>query len=512
MSTKAERNLETLAEKAADQAIRRMKVTEPEEESFSHLAQLDTDDGIDHESEGEKVMNFDIFDYCDDLVQSGKHQIKYEIKKNGEMLTHRHHPYSWEALQKEHKGGHYTVSAKSMTTKRFVKHETRSLADPASSQKLDDLETARPVIQQQAPQGPSFTELFTLLNTTRESERENAREQSRDSANANNASTLALVEMMKTTSAQSQTMMMEIAKMTAAMTEKLSDQQQKLVERMDAKFEKLVEKFSQAPQEKGMTALEIMALQSAAQEKGFAMFEKMARLAEAKTEERLAMIEDARDERDDRKDRGKKSLTDSLIESVLPTVASALAGQMGQQAKPQQQIRPQARGSLPRSQNSQRTPQALESRPRTPASANETATPKIVKGSEEKSVNGRRNSGTGSSVSPLKSNLGLPTANFGEVKTETVTKQGIEQILTPVFVTCLGEQKDPTLVAVELQAALTANGIDKPTFLRTISKEDMMTIVKGYHLPAEANPWFEEVYANLQGTTGVDARIEHPAS
>lgn len=528
MAAKERETLEDLASNAADKAIKRMRTKDHDDDSFSHVAQLDADDGINHEEEGDLVTNFDIFDHCEGLVKSGKHQIKYEIKKNGEMLTTRYHPYSWEQLQKDHKGGHYQVSAKSVTTKKFVKHETRSVAEPEQNrrdEREDDLQHPR-TIQQQAPQGPSFTELFTLLNATRESERSAAREASRDASNANNAATLALVEMMKTTSSQSQTMMMEIAKMTAAMTEKLSEQQQKLVERMDAKFEKLVEKIASKPEEKTLSAMDIMALQTEAQNKGFAMFEKMAKLAELKTEERLQLIEDARDERDDRRNSNKKSLTDSLIESVLPTVATALAGQAANRQAPQVAralppvgTPPTNRGSLPRQhQVPTRTAQTTQPRSRTPenqvqGAAKESSARGEATGRGSRVVNGE--TGRGSTVTNA---MGLPSANFSEdvpltpTNTVTVTKAKIEEILTPIFGVCLLERKDAPIAATEIEAALKENGIDRPTFLQTVAKEDMMNIAKGYGLPDQAYPWFEEVYANLQGTAGVDVGGEHPAS
>jgi len=522
MARNTEKTLETLADQAAERAIKRTQREEPEGDSFSHLAQLDADDGIDHESEGDKVANFDIFDHCENLVTKGQHQIKYEIKKNGEMLTTRYHPYSWERLQKDYKGGHYQVSAKSLTTKRFVKHETRSIAEPEEISRRhdrdeDDFDSRRNTVHQQAPQGPSFTEILTLLNNTANRERENAREVSREMANASNSSTLAMIEMMKTTSAQTQSMMMEIAKMTQAVSEKMAEQQQRIVERMDAKFEKLVEKFADK-KDNGMSLTELLTLQNSAQEKGFAMFNKMATLAEAKTEERLALIEDARDERDSRADRGKKSLTDSLIESVLPTVATALAGVAAQNQAPQQV--PAARGSVPRPQGTPRTFEAAQPRQRVAARAPQGYESQVRQASQGAGGTDGRPSGTVNGQSRVvKSDLGLPTVKFGADSSDiplvpenavSVTKNSIEQILTPIFGACLIERKEANLAAADIESALLQNGIDRPTFLQTVSKDDMMGIVKGYELPLEATPWFEEIYAHIQNAAG-DVTREHAA-
>jgi hypothetical protein len=82
--------------------------------------------------------------------------------------------------------------------------------------------------------------------------------------------------------------------------------------------------------------------------------------------------------------------------------------------------------------------------------------------------------------------------------------------LVPLFTQLLLESTEPELAAKKTADFLEESGLGLEKFMEKVSLSDMMSIVTTYGLPDEANPWFEEVYAHLRNSPGVDAR-EHAA-
>jgi hypothetical protein len=515
MAETTETRLENLANRAAERAAKRVR-DEDTDDSFQAVPQLNTESTVDHEAEGEAVSGFDIFDFCDALQKSGKHQIKYDIKKNGEFLCARFHPYSWEQLQKDHKGGHYQVSAKSMTTKKFVKHETRSVTDPFGTV-TDTGEAATTKIEATpAPQGPNFMEIFSLVNQAGEKARAEAREQAQLQSQTQAQTMTAMIQMMTSQQNQAQQMVLEIAKMTQAITEKMQASQAALVEKMEHRLERVLDKVA-TKEEKGLTPFELMKMNQDAQDRGYKMYSNLAALAEAKADEKLDIIEELKEELKDARGSGggKKSMTDTVIESILPVIGTAMAqAQTAKAAVPTQQIRrapfrgPQAIQQRARTQprqnpvNGAGTPTAQAQ-----ANARQVATP-----SREASRASGGDVGTSVGTANNVNAFGLPSA--GTVQAAPVaphaTRHQIEEILTPVFGQCLVERKEAPVAAEEVLGCLNAKGITRDAFLQSVSKADMMGIVKGYELPDEANPWFEEIYAYIQGRAGDVVRESTP--
>jgi hypothetical protein len=513
MALSSENRLEKLASQAADKAVKALHATSGGlefTEPFAFTSDSTDADGI---GDGEAAAAFDIFDHCEDITKKG-HQIQYVVKRNGEMLGIKYHPYSWEQLQKEFRGGQYQVVAKSLTTKRYLKSETRTLSDPirGMSGLEEETETVK-TIQSPQPQGPNFMELFTLFQSMNEKQRVEAREAAREQAQSSQAHMMAFVEMMKSSQTGSQQMFFEIAKMTQQVSEKLAESQRQMFEKMESRFERVIDKIQTQgavkPEKPEFGLFELMKLQQDSQEKGFQLFNKLSQIAEAKAAEKVELIEELKGERPEAPAK-EKSMTDSLIESMLPTITAALAAPQGVPAQTQVATAPQRR-SLPRPT----APQARAAQARPNPSGNPVQAPTQARATQANPAS-RVVGGSGGETRVVRNAVGLPKITFptpsntaapvqaaqvtAQPTVKAITKKDYEEILVPVFGECLLNQVEPSEGATKIVAAIESNGNNVSQFLHTVSLGDMMDIVRTYELPIEANPWFESVYAHISSS------------
>lgn len=428
-----------------------------------------------------ETIGFDIFDFCDKVVKQGD-QIKYEIRKNGEMLATKVHPYSWERLQKDYGAGSYQVTARSMITRKYVKHETRPVANIDGS----DTPFQRPEENQEPkPQAPGFMEMFSLMNNVSEKSKAEAREMAREQASASNVMMQGFIAMMQNSSTQAQQMFLEMSKLNMNVAEKLTEVTNKMFEKMEDRFEKIVEKLGKNKGDDNLGVLQLMQLTENAQKKGFDMFDKISKIAEAKADEKLEMLEQNRDT----KARGdKSSIVDRLVDNVLPTITNAISEQQKRDA--------QQRRFLPRSQqlNPSQAPR-FEQRARVnPSPTNPAPEKSQVQTNSEHSG---ANSGKVSEPSNITMNeFGLPRMNVAEPVIPT--KTSIEEWLVPVMGKCLLKLESTETGAKEIIKVLQENKIPVKLFLDVFKKEDATPIVEKYGLPKEAVVWFEGVYANIE--------------
>lgn len=532
MAEMTETRLEKLANKAADKALKTLAARESNAVQFdvpSHLDGIARLGGDDTEADdGEAVAAFDIFDWCEDATKKG-HQIQYVLKRNGEMLTTKYHPYSWEQIQKEFKGGQYQIVAKSLTTKRYLKSETRTLSDPVRGVNDSvEVETAQKttVVQAPQPQGPNFMELFTLFQSMNEKQRVEAREAARENAQLAQQNMLAFVEMMKSSQTGSQTMFFEIAKMTQTVSEKLAESQRAMFEKMENRFEKILDKVSQnqtsAKTDKPeFGLLELMKMQQDSQEKGFQLFNKLSQIAEQKAAERVEMIEELRGDAPE-STKKEKSMTDTLIETMLPTIATALAGQ-GSVPTQTAQVAPTRRAlpapqvrTAPHSNNAAQSRRTAQTNaPQTTRTTQNASTQgaSVTSGTTSRTVHGqtpvKRNALGLAVATPVAQTAVKPTAETPkpvETAPSASLKDKFTEILIPSFGELLVNQAAPNVAAVEIVATLEKNGHNQTEFLSHVSLADLMGVVATFGLPDEANPWFTEVYAHIQGSAGVVTR------
>src|ERR1035437_1017245 len=399
-TSKTEKNA---LKKANDEAALREKIlAEQAEEDFSFDEAEEDDDlsGDEREDEEElfddavKAAAFDIFDEGDKMTKAGI-PIRYWIKRNGAFLCEKYPPFTLAQLQNEFKGGQYQVVAKEMATNQIKKSQIISVNDPIEKpislererEPLREREISHTPVAPVTPQ-PSFMELMTMMNQMNETKAREAREaadardrevreqaaikaresevrarEAREDAAANksesNTFMMAFLEMNKASAAQAQaqaqsqaTMMLEIAKMSQAMSEKQAESQRAMsekqadanrlkVDQMNTRFEKIIEvvKDNDRHKEKPMTITEMMLLIQNSKNEGFELFQKMNEMSELKAQERIEFMENGKTEKEEK---DKPSMTERLIEGILPVVAGAMAAQSAAKAAaPQTQLSPQ---------------------------------------------------------------------------------------------------------------------------------------------------------------------------
>ncbi len=74
--------------------------------------------------------------------------------------------------------------------------------------------------------------------------------------------------------------------------------------------------------------------------------------------------------------------------------------------------------------------------------------------------------------------------------------------LAPVIGESLMNGVEPKEAANSCIEKLKTHNVSVKKLLELLSHDDMMKLVATYNLPPEANPWFNEVYANFQNIAG----------
>jgi hypothetical protein len=487
----------------------------PDDETLSFI---DSSNGITEERKDNDPTGFDIFsDVGEPRTEKGD-IIRYVIRKWGQHIATKFHPYSWEELHEEYGSGNYQVIARSDSTKKFVKSESRILGDARSANRKQNTETREETVAppHQQPQGLGFMELFTLLQEQQKQAKEEAREVSREAQNTQNQMMILVAELLKTNStsgvSSSVQMMQMITQMiqqqqqtTNQMFEKMAENQVKMFEKINERIEKVADKKS--------SEFEML-------NKGFEMFSKMNDLAEKKAQFQLELLEEAKADAksDDDSSPRKKSLTDSLIEGILPVVSQALVAQQQgpalvahkhQLALQQQAIqRRQLQVAQARRAKADRQLQT-GSGVKTVGNANTTPTLQTTTKSEVKT-----------SVTPggatvrtnIVKNSGLPSLAIGQKEdvdvlelesqsnnlTELTVREKCQKLL-PEFLGKLMLENVPSDVAAGQTLEMLKNqGISREDFLKEVQVDDLLAVAEEYGLPEVAFEWLNDLYAHIQ--------------
>ena len=481
-------------------------------------AEGDIENVEEETDELEAAIGFDIFEFGEAQQKRGD-QVKYIIKRNGEMLTSRYHPFSWEKLQEEYGGGQYQIVARSMVKQKYLKSETRSVANPGNGQGVStDFAFGKSKRYYEddrvdrTEKEPSIKEMWGIMNEATQSAKEEAREIARTEKETSSTMVTALMTMMQNSQTQAQTLFLEMMKSNQEGLNRISENTNQMFRDMNDKFEKIVDKISTRPGNKEEFGIfELMKLQNDSRDQGFDMFNKMQELAEAKAEEKAEFLT-GKDDGDTKKE---KSLTESVVEALLPAISASLGNKTPENQT--QMIPYQDKNTHPMQRRSVYPVSTNENSIQNRSRTSETQNVKTTTAESEKNKTDSRKIGGNNRPGSIQINkLGLP----GEKKlaqtlsTEEITKvwekdderDAIENILTPVIADCLMNAHDPKEGARLLKVALTERQILPKIFFAKIPKEYIIEIVRKYELPIEAQSWFEEVYANLQGAAGMDNR------
>lgn len=437
---------------------------------------------------------YDIFDHCQKILDEQHVQSVYTISKNGELLCTRHHPYSWERLQKEFGGGHYQIVAKTVNGKKYIKTDTRTVAEVQASLKNEE---------EQKSSGMEFDKLILLMQQQREQDRREMREalerqkeeeerrrleekeRARETISQNQNQTMLLIEMMKINAEKSERATLEIAKIQQQAEERAARAAEKnsqlMMQMMQNQMQMQIETMK-SKKDDGFTPLELMQMMKNAEENGYKKMAELLQLARAEADERLALRGDNDGEKAE-----KKTITDTLIESMLPTITSALAGQATQALSQPTQSAPQRRSLHPTRQESVRQ-----------------GAPKPI---SKQTVPVRATKPVGQ-TSDTKNSLGFPTITFDETKTAAVssisenlpTVTELEELLGPVITDSLINQIPASQAALKVAEVIKKHGLSKENFCAIMTEEQLLGLVNKYGLPELAFDWFKELHAHISTT------------
>ena len=296
----------------------------------------------------ENSQDFDIFtDVGEELAKSGL-TVKYRIYRGGKMLTEEEHPYSWLKLQKDRGAGHYTVKAIDPRNNRFIKQQTQTVENAPSDKQPT-----------QANQGPSFQEIVGLMQEQNEQFKTELKESQKEKdtllmsllANNKNDNTAEYLKLISNKSDESMKMLLatltamkpqdnssemtkilvqlqqnsqmvqsENQKMMLTMVEKLQTNTTTMIEKMNDKFERSLERLSMSlhkePEKPEFDAFRVMQLTNEAEERGEKRMREMFDLVEAKAHEKADFMSS----------KEPQSTLDKVLSGVLPALAPAIMG------------------------------------------------------------------------------------------------------------------------------------------------------------------------------------------
>lgn len=475
--------------------------------------------------------SFDIFIDVGDKLRRNGDAVTYTIKKDGAFLAGSiKHPYSWDRIHKKWGGGTFTVVARSAKKNGFIKQQSRFLSDET----VED-EATSPAVGSTAN---SPVEMLALLQSMKADERQEARdrEERADQARREREERLEkenerrLLDQKETGNSMMQmmTMMMKAqsdnttAMMAAMMGSRENEMRpEKLVELMDSRMEKMVDRLTGGKNKNEMNPLQLVTEMATAEERGYRKAMEMVELAEKKAEE-LAEL------RGNGAPAGKEepSTTKVLMDAVMPMAQAFLAAKMaGGPTPPAQPPQVNLPGRAPALQNrpqqpkalgtpQSRAPQPLQQRPITVKS-----TPIQVPNPIQTKPQTSGFISTPSAQAPAKPVANVVTTNppIQEEISEMSRKQLIEKIvideITKDIVPNLISQKfNPDGTAERCLKLLEAFKVSPGVLCSQFTLNDMISVARARGMPEAIIPYLEKFYAYVAAKARVDDRISPPSS
>jgi hypothetical protein len=311
-------------------------------------------------------------------------------------------------------------------------------------------------------------------------------------------------------------MMQQQQQATNQMFEKLAENQVKMLEKINEKIEKVTEKKS--------NDIEML-------NKGFEMFSKMSELAEKKAQLQLELLEEAKLEAKNEDDGSskKKSLTDSLIEGILPVVSQALAIQQNPALAAQHQLAMQKqamhRRQLQIAQSRRnKSDRQLQSGKRDKEIGNTIKNEKTKTTEVEENKKFFISRGSTDGQNYIK-NSGLPSVLIGNYDSSSIQnlnfsdsymvdgiKEKCKKLLPEFLGSLMMENVDAEEGAKKTIEMLKNNGITRQDFLKEVQIEVFLEEAQKYGLPDIAYGWLNDLYAHIQGQSRNDDRGEFTQS
>lgn len=482
----------------------------------------------------------DIFELCEEMYVTQGTPIKYFIQKNGSYIGEMDHPCSWKKIQDTYGGGVYTVSAKNVFTKMYVKKKTMSITETTAPIKQKNNEydeenqfmarepqVIERIVEREAPAQPvNYFEMFNVLNKMQETSQSAIKDAQKESQSSQNTLMAALLQMASTRQAPESksddkvmALMIQMQQNSNQMFEKMMEISQKNISEVqksnEKMFDKLSERIEKANEGKSGNGLaytpeQIMQLMAQGQERGFQMWQNMEKMADMKVAQRLDVLEATRDTAVE--ESRPKSMTEKLIDTMLPVAASLIQAQAASMAAKEQVTAPiaqvQPRQAQPRPALPERAVQPAQvqrprpqpqAQPRPQAAAQAQPAPQKPQEQPQRNV-------TPATIKKDSHNFPSATAPKPEAQAqETITKpDDSEKFVTymnfcaPILTEGYTGQKPIPACAITLIESLKTQNIGLVDFIRTCTLERVLATLKQYGADESAVTFVKGIYAYIE--------------
>lgn len=457
---------------------------------------------IDDEFEAEDTHDgndVDIFvGAAQDILRAGEHPL-FNIQRNGEFLTTKAHPYSWDQLQKEFGPGSYKVSARIKRTGAIKKWQTQQIADPRPPAGIDfDFagESSEPSTSIQAPTPkPSFMEMYLLKSDMDEKSRLRQKEME-DRATARQqeieakltAKQAEIDAKLREIESKKESASTDMFKMMISMQQESAKQLQAIQADSTKTILGLMTSIMAKPKDEGIKPHELLKMLSDAEKHGYErmerMTEKVEKLAEARAEE-MAERSSGNDP--------EESLIKTVVKGFIPLISQAINNPNLMKPQPQQPS-PQEIEHYRRIE-AQRKLQHENAMIAQRQKASQAPKPVVVKANE---VSAKNPVPIPAAEPKQDTPIGVTVAPIG-VKNGAVTnmKEKIKTLVIPLLAEDLMANESPVVAAEKSRVFLAGQGIGLKIVLENFTLKDMLSIADEYKLPEEVKPWLKEFYEYL---------------
>lgn len=510
------------------------------DEVASRIADMDNEDELDEdefedegegETESEPVERLrsnppplqssdDIFEWCEEKYVKSGIPVTYIVKKNGSLVGEFEHPCSWSMIQKAHGAGLYMVKAREGHRKTYIKQQHQHILDlPKTQEEKENMQKSEPqiierIVEKQA--APQF-DMFEMMNMFRQTQQEASEAVRLAQKEAQTAQQNMMTAMLNIASKQPapvqqsggdekmMQLMLSMQQNTTQMFEKMMTMTQASINEVARNSEKMFEKLASKlennqakPSGLEYTPDQIMKMMQESQARGFEMWSHTERLAEHKAAQQLRVLESTKETAIE--DVRPKSLTEKLVDSMLPAIAAAMTNPALMQAQmPQMPQLPQAQAQAPR-----------QLPPPQPKKRVKPAIPTAQTQPKQESIPTKKHEVIESQTTK-KDKFGFPMA-------QTQSQQNEEQenmfkfqrylkiaadVLTPQYNDYVSGQKPIPEIADILLESLKAQGIASDEFLKVCPLEKITGTLKTLGADVGIINFVGEVYANLETRTAM---------
>lgn len=488
--------------------------------------------------EGAKVWASDIFRQAYEFCQKNDDVAKFKIWKDGNYITLKNWPYSWEQLQKDYGSGIYKVQAYRATNGHIIKQSSECIGNP------DPIGTPKADEKSEQP-AETFNNQFVMLNFMQK-EREAARreadareERLRREMQERADKERSELERRGDKENQQMQLMLEMFKAQAESTARLAEDRARQTEeraRKDLEMYKTMMEETRKSDERHQKQIELLAKKLEEKPKETSFVAQLKELLEVK--ELIQEMDGGGSSEED----GKESMTDSVVKAFLPMIGKAMSAQgpvpptiQGPvQRPPIQGVSQEAGGTGLRPVNSRtesglsretirrqaelrRQHAMMEKQAQNPVAPKDVSFQRAdIDFSDKPSVPKPVNSPVEAKVvaRPVKEVIKNPIdAGPKPVQTEFVDKENkIKDLALPIISDSLMQGLDRISTAHAVLTTLHENGITPQDVCTHWGIEKILQSAKKMGVPEIANPWLEGFFGEIEKLNSQSTSGRHPES